>query len=51
MNQILHPFLKPISYEVFFGVHLLPPGNKFFTILRFLLTAMATNPLPLLQGS
>ncbi len=35
----------------FFWVHLLPPGNKFFTILRFLLKAMATNPLPWLQGS
>ncbi len=35
----------------FFWVHSLPPGNKFFTILRFLLKAMATNPLPWLQGS
>jgi hypothetical protein len=51
MNQILHPFLKPISYEIFFWVHLPPPGNKFFTVLRFLLKGMATNPLPLLQGS
>ncbi len=45
MNQILHPLLKPISYEFFFWVHLLPPGNKFFIMpLRVLFKAMATNP-------
>jgi hypothetical protein len=64
MNQILHPFLKPISYEFFLGAlassrqqilhHFkVPPlsdGNKSFAIASRFLKAMATNPLPFLQG-